>query len=539
MGLKTRHQKEQYRKAHKFFGPNPKLPEPLDHDEYSQGEILAIRNLQSIAMPGMQQQLKRKKVDDIRAIQFGLFQDTETGLLMSKSRNSYAFKERPHKELDTHMQLLDDYVRLTQRDLIFLPGDRCTTAVKSLVEAEHLSCGHASSTFLVAHIRKKFWITGLRRLIRSVIHNCPRCKRLSAQPLQQDEAPLPMERLLAAGAFENVGIDYLGPLQMIKHGRRSAPKQYICVFTCAVTRAVHLELVEDLGFEQLELAYQRFIGTRNVIPKVVYSDAAPTFKAAAASVITHEVGTQFADKMSETTQWRINASRAPWWGGFYERFMKMIKDTLVKTFYTQQFPSEVHLRTALVVVMKFLNARPLTIAGCEDSMEPITPQQFLTPRAPSWDINHADWALKQVRTGKMTVAYLMQRRLNQGQYYQALWHTFVQSYTAELRKWHADAKMFKGTRPGQHQNLSADQLQPGAVVLLSGEQNTFKGNNKLARLQWRLALVTKIHRSNIDNLVRCIDLETISQKGIRIPLHRWPVQRVTLLELPASKEQAS
>ena len=57
-------------------------------------------------------------------------------------------------------------------------------------------------------------------------------------------------------------------------------KVYVCLFTCAVTRAVHLELVTDLSVETFLLAVRRFSGRRST-PKTMISDNASTYMAAA------------------------------------------------------------------------------------------------------------------------------------------------------------------------------------------------------------------------------------------------------------------
>ena len=58
-------------------------------------------------------------------------------------------------------------------------------------------------------------------------------------------ASLPQSRLQAfTPPFYNTGVDYFGPL-LVKE-RRSALKRYGCLFTCLVTRAVHLEIAHSL-----------------------------------------------------------------------------------------------------------------------------------------------------------------------------------------------------------------------------------------------------------------------------------------------------
>ena len=55
---------------------------------------------------------------------------------------------------------------------------------------------------------------------------------------------------------------------------------YICLFTCSVTRAIHLEMVESLNTSAFIHCLKGFTGRRGV-PSIIVSDNAQTFKAAA------------------------------------------------------------------------------------------------------------------------------------------------------------------------------------------------------------------------------------------------------------------
>ena len=57
-------------------------------------------------------------------------------------------------------------------------------------------------------------------------------------------ASLPKDRLQVAAPFSKVGVDNFGPI-MVKHLRRKE-KRYGYLFTCLVTRAVHLEVTKSL-----------------------------------------------------------------------------------------------------------------------------------------------------------------------------------------------------------------------------------------------------------------------------------------------------
>jgi hypothetical protein len=122
---------------------------------------------------------------------------------------------------------------------------------------------------------------------------CVSCQKLSSPPFQELAAPLPLNRLKKAEAFNVTGVDFAGPLfykPVASKKEEEAPteedddttitvyhcKCYVCLFTCAVTRAVHLELVQDLSARSFLLAFRRFAARRGPI-SVMYSDSAQTF----------------------------------------------------------------------------------------------------------------------------------------------------------------------------------------------------------------------------------------------------------------------
>ena len=54
-----------------------------------------------------------------------------------------------------------------------------------------------------------------------------------------------------------------------------ARHDYVCLFTCAVTRAVHLEIIIDLTVEEFSQAFRRFSSQKS-LPMVMISDNAST-----------------------------------------------------------------------------------------------------------------------------------------------------------------------------------------------------------------------------------------------------------------------
>ena len=88
-------------------------------------------------------------------------------------------------------------------------------------------------------------------------------------------------------------------------------KVYITLFSCCVTRALHLDLVEDLSAETFMQTLRRFTARRRT-PVVIVSDNIKTFKAtnkALKKLYDHpEVTRELSVKK---TEWKFTLERAP------------------------------------------------------------------------------------------------------------------------------------------------------------------------------------------------------------------------------------
>jgi hypothetical protein len=83
-------------------------------------------------------------------------------------------------------------------------------------------------------------------------------------------------------------------------------KVYIALFTCASTRALHLELVENMSAATFLQAFRRFSSLRGLLTKVL-TDNAKTFKLASKKV-----------RMIGASNREFITEKAPWHGGFWE-----------------------------------------------------------------------------------------------------------------------------------------------------------------------------------------------------------------------------
>lgn len=85
--------------------------------------------------------------------------------------------------------------------------------------------------------------------------------------------PLPAERVSESAPFTYTGINYFGPLYIKTKGDRQ--KTWVSLFTCLVTRAIHLEFMHMSAYQFL-LGLRRFIA-RHGKPKIIISDNASQF----------------------------------------------------------------------------------------------------------------------------------------------------------------------------------------------------------------------------------------------------------------------
>ena len=132
----------------------------------------------------------------------------------------------------------------------------------------------------------------------------------------------------------------------------------MALFTCATTRAVHLELVRSMSAEHFLLALEKFIARRG-FPSLLLSDNAKTFRS-----ISHLLETTWSDDEVTNVQeylskkritWRHIVEAAPWWGGFWERMVRTVKDKLKKTLWRAMLTFE-ELSATLSQVEAMINA---------------------------------------------------------------------------------------------------------------------------------------------------------------------------------------
>jgi len=352
-----------------------------------------------------------------------------------------------------------------------------------IVYATHIQLYHAGINSTVTALRQTYWIPTARQYVKALLHRCTMCRRQCGKPYAlPDPAPLPKNRVQDLPPFTVTGVDFSGALY-VRDGNQEI-KVYLCLFTCATTRAVHLEIVSDLSTETFLLAFRRF-ASRKSLPQVMMSDNASTYMSAAGELTALLQSDNLATSLGiHGVLWKFIPKKAPWFGGFWERLIGLTKSCLKKVLGRSHVSLPV-LQTIIVEIEAVLNNRPLTYTSSDLSDPvPLTPAHLLYGRSitrlphdyDSTDLSDPDYGQDLLQMKAKTQAHLMKC-------FQSRWR---HEYLTSLREFHR-------TSGNNHQ-----QIKVGDIVTVHDDG---------PRVNWRLAVVTKLLVGG-DGLTRAAEIRT-------------------------------
>ena len=158
-------------------------------------------------------------------------------------------------------------VRLTNADLAFdlkypiiLP-ESCHLTSLIIYEIHSTVVGHCGVNSTLNRLCQRFWIISARVTVRRIISQCTVFRRVKSKPSNHFMADLPPARLkIYDPAFSQVDVDYFG--LFLTKMKRSEVKRYGCFSTCMTTRAIHLEMAQNLTMFFFINALRRFVDRR-------------------------------------------------------------------------------------------------------------------------------------------------------------------------------------------------------------------------------------------------------------------------------------
>ena len=245
-------------------------------------------------------------------------------------------------------------------------------------------------------------------------------------------------------------MDYFGPFPVYQRNQRT--RQYVWIFTCYKTRAVHFEVVEDLTTDSCLLAI-RLITSRRRKPTSITSDIASTFHAAAKSLDLGKIEEYLG---SQQIDWKFIPPGTPHEGGVWEHLIRAAKRILYSMSGT--------FITFICQVEGIMNSRPLTKASADsNNMERLTRNHFIIPRRS----NFPTTTLEANKHTDRLIQLNRQCESNANQF----WTRLMKEYLPTLRpqsKWHTTKKSNHERSSGMD---SSKQLAQRTMALGSGDRN--------------------------------------------------------------------
>ncbi|EPB71744.1 hypothetical protein ANCCEY_09146 [Ancylostoma ceylanicum] len=337
---------------------------------------------------------------------------------------------------------------------------------------------HSGTNQTLCELRRSVWIPKGRVTVKKTLHNlCYYCRRCKAQPFSLPEFPAhPPRRVRKPDyPFENIGMDYAGPL-FYRNDDNSASKYWILLITCLNTRAIYVDLVKDMTAKTLLHTLRRFFAS-TAYPKWILCDNAKTFKSIdeLQSSYKFEDGND-PDIIDYCAQRRIEfkfiPSLSPWQGGLYEKMVHIFKVSFKHALQNRLLKFE-ELQTIAKETETIVNQRPLTYMTEDDHIIPLRPIDFLRPwtnlSLPRTDEHINEWRLTTQRRD-----HLMEEWKTMNDLLTRFWRRWSSEYLTNLRE------QYRVTHP-RPRCINESHTKAGDIVLIQ-EKSLERGQWKIGRV---------------------------------------------------------
>ena len=398
-----------------------------------------------------------------------------------------------------------------ERHPILVPRDHHLATL--IVRRAHARVLHNGVKDTLNEVRSRYSLVKGRAFVKKIVNQCIICRKFEGSPFHGPiPPPLPTFRLREDPPFTYTGVDFAGPLYIKTGSTATSPKVWICLYTCCVTRAIHLDVVPDLTTAAFIRSLKRF-SSRRGLPHMFVSDNGKTFKAAVKTInamLQHKEVQGYLSGVG--IEWLFNLERAPWWGGVFERMVRMTKRCLRKMIGRAKLTFE-ELSTIVIEVEGVINSRPLTYLSPDDFDQPLTPAHLLCGRR-LLSLPDTIYCKDIEDAYEMTPKHMTKRLTYLNRILNDFWKRWQTEYLSELR----DAHRYGDKTSAEH------EVKVGDIVLVHDDSKP--------RGFWKLALVEKLVTGR-DGLTRGAVLR-VSSSGERGSTLQRPLQRLYPLELSST-----
>jgi hypothetical protein len=255
-----------------------------------------------------------------------------------------------------------------------------------------------------------------------------------------------------------------------------------------------MELLPTLETTDFLGSLKRFIARRGR-PERIYSDNGGTFIGAAKWIRAVVKDERLQDYLSiNQIRWQFNLSRAPWWGGQFERMIGLVKAALNKTI-GNGFLRWKELEEVLLDVEVALNDRPLSYVEDDLQFPVLTPNSMLFMNSNT---------LPELQPHHIEDSDLRKRAKHLLKCKEAVWRRWTQEYLRNLRERHRSKAGNRGAVP-----------TVGDVVIIATDERK--------RGRWPLGIVEELIVGK-DGNVRGAKVRTDKSQLERAVQHLYPLE---------------
>ena len=384
---------------------------------------------------------------------------------------------------------------------LFLPNK--SHLVDLLINHIHTSHHHVGLSQTLSLYRQRCWTPKICSHIKNLLLRCVICQRIKGRTLPRPlPPPLPTERVRWAAPFTNVGVDHMGSFT-IRDAQGRKTKAYICLFVCATTRAVHLEVVDNLTAASFNMCLRRLAAAKG-IPTLILSDNHKTFIAGETFLLDLQQDPSVQEYLaSKNVRWKHQTPRSPWMGRHFERLVRTIKASLATAISRKLLTLE-EFTTIVKEAENIVNSRPLTYQYDESRDVPLSPSKLawgrdltlMPPLLQPGDPLDEDFDAKATRAQYVVLS-------NALEHFRKQWHT---EYLLSLREKHLNKC---AENPTHH-------LRVGQLVTVR--------HDNVHHIEWPLGVITATYPDE-KGVIRTAEVEECGQRTLR------PVTFLVPLEL--------
>ncbi|KAA0703644.1 hypothetical protein E1301_Tti015510 [Triplophysa tibetana] len=410
------------RQVKEYKGVKQRTNAATSLEERKEAELTIIKLVQEEAFSEEIKSLKAKRV-------------------VTKTKNSKLYKLSPFLDEEGILRVGGRLSQATLHPHVKHPAilpKNCHISVL-LIEHFHKRVQHQGRGMTINELRANgWWILGCSSAVSSDVSKCVKCRKYRRGTEEQRMGDLPQDRTEMTPPFTYAGIDCFGPFYVKE--RRKDLKKYGLLLTCLCSRAIHIEMIDDMTTDAFINALRAFIAIRGNVHQLRCDQG------------TNFVGArrEFAELLKEMDQERVkalgceffmNPPAASHMGGVWERQIRTVRSVLTAILdQSSRRLDSTSLRTFLYEVMAIVNSRPLTAEHLNDpsGLEPLTPNHILTMKS----------TILLPPPGQFVGEDLyLQKRWRRVQYLaNEIWTRWRKEYLLNLQprqKWHMDKRNLK------------------------------------------------------------------------------------------------